>query len=77
MLVEAAVADLLVFSVLVSSSQSIFVSAGCYRRPFFCEGAHRKPVNNVEDQPPSSSFLVFIGVAIDHFSLEVFSMFAG
>ena len=28
-------ADLLVFSVLVSSSQSIFVLAGCCRRPFF------------------------------------------
>jgi hypothetical protein len=35
MLVRAAMADLLVFSVLVSSSQSILVLAGCYCRPFF------------------------------------------
>jgi hypothetical protein len=35
MLVWAAMADLSVFSVLVSSFQSILVLAGCYRRPFF------------------------------------------
>jgi hypothetical protein len=35
MLVWAAMADLLVFSVLVLSSQSIFVSAGYCRRPSF------------------------------------------
>ena len=71
MLVWAAMADLLVFSILVSSSQSILesmlVSAGCYRR-WFCDGVRRRPVDNVEDQPLSSSFLVFIGVAADHFS---------
>jgi hypothetical protein len=29
-------------------------------------------VDNVKDQPPSSSFLVFIGVAADHFSWRYF-----
>jgi hypothetical protein len=71
MLVWVAMADLLVFSVLVSSSQSILksilVSAGCCRR-WFCDGVRRRLVDNVEDQPPSSSFLVFIGVTAYHFS---------
>jgi hypothetical protein len=76
MLVWAAMVDLLVFLVLVSSSQSILISAGCCRR-WFCDGIRRGPVDNVEDQPPSSSFLVFIGVAAEHFSLEAYSISAG
>ena len=38
----------------------------------FCEGVGRGPVDNVKDQPTSSSFLVFIGVAADHFSWRYF-----
>jgi hypothetical protein len=38
----------------------------------FCEGIRRGPVDNVEDQPLSSSFLVITGVAADHFSWRYF-----
>jgi hypothetical protein len=66
MLVWAAVADLLVFSVLISSSQSILFSAGyCCR--WFCGGVRRGPMDNGKDQLPSSLFLVSIGAAADHF----------
>ena len=75
-LVWATMADLLVFSILVSSSQSILVLAGCCCR-WFCDGIRCRPVYNVEDQPPSSSFLVFIGVAANHFFLEAYSISAG
>ena len=63
-----AMADLSIFSVLASSFQSILVLVGCYHRPFFCEGICRGLVDNAEDQPPLSLFLVFIDVATDHFS---------
>jgi hypothetical protein len=36
------------------------------------EGIRRGPVDNVEDQPPPSSFLVFIDVVADHFSWRYF-----
>uniref|UniRef100_A0A2N9HF32 Uncharacterized protein n=1 Tax=Fagus sylvatica TaxID=28930 RepID=A0A2N9HF32_FAGSY len=43
----------------------------------FCEGIRRGPVDNVEDQPPSSSFLAVTGAAADHFFLEIFPISAG
>jgi hypothetical protein len=50
--------------------------AGCHRRPF-CEGVRRGPVDKVEDQPLSSSFLAVTGAAADHFFLEIFPISDG
>jgi hypothetical protein len=63
-LIWAAMADLLVFSVIVSSSPSFVVVAGTAADRLVMEFAvehwviRRGPLGDVEDQP-SSSFLVF------------------
>ena len=75
MLVWAAMADLLVFPFLSHLfnqflNQCLFLLV--VTADHFCGWVHRGPVDNVKDQPPSSSFLVFIGVAADHFSWRYF-----
>jgi hypothetical protein len=65
-------ADLLVFSVLISSSQSIFVSAGCCRRPFFVKEYAVDQWIMWRTSHFLHYFLFFIGVAADDFSWRYF-----
>ena len=76
-LIWAAMADLLVFSAIVSSSPSFVAAAGaaadCLAMEFVVDHwvIHRGPLDGVEDQPPSS-FLVLGWCYSRPFSLVYF-----